>query len=171
MLDRDGVINKSIVLNGKPFPPKTIDELEIFEDVNKCVSKLIDAGFEIAVVTNQPDIARGKLNLKDLDAIHKKIKMNTKISNFFICPHDDCDKCVCRKPKAGLLFQAANVLSLDLKNSYLIGDRWRDIEAGQTAGCKCLYINNGYSEKSPVLPYIEVRSLSEATEIILGLGK
>ncbi len=167
-LDRDGVVNKALVVNGTPFSPRLLQEVEIVEEVSNCVIRLKKLGFKIAIVTNQPDIARAKTTLSKVNEIHDFITEETGITNFFICPHDDSDNCECRKPKIGLLLQAATRLKIDLKRSYLIGDRWKDIEAGQSAGCKSIFINNNYLEKAPKLPYIEVKSLSEATQIIAG---
>lgn len=167
-LDRDGVVNEAIIRNGAPFSPKSMNEVEIIEDVRECVIRLEKLEFQIVVVTNQPDIAREKTSLSQVNEIHDLIKKVTGIKNFFICPHDDKDSCECRKPKSGLLVQAAKLLKIDLESSYIIGDRWKDIVAGQNVGCKGIFINRNYSEKSPKLPYTEVKSLSEATKIIEG---
>jgi D-glycero-D-manno-heptose 1,7-bisphosphate phosphatase len=168
-LDRDGVVNKAIVINGMPFSPKSKQEVEIIKDVKECIIGLEKLGFQIVVVTNQPDIARQEISINQVNDIHDLIKKFTGISNFFTCPHDDSDNCECRKPKSGLLLQAAKLLKIDLGRSYMIGDRWKDIEAGQNAGCTCFFINRNYSEKPPKHPFIEVKSLSEATSIIKGL--
>jgi D-glycero-D-manno-heptose 1,7-bisphosphate phosphatase len=167
-LDRDGVINKAKIINGKPYPPKSKSDVEIFTDVVPSVNKLKDKGFEIIVITNQPDIARNKTDLKTVLEIQEYIRNKVNINNFYLCPHDDIDKCECRKPKIGLLVQAAEQLNIDLNKSYVVGDRWRDIQAGQDAGCSCFFINHKYSEKYPILPFIEVKSLSDATDIIIG---
>ena len=167
-LDRDGVVNEAIVRNGVPFSPKSMREVEIIEDVKECIIRLEKLEFQIVVVTNQPDIAREKTSLSQVNEIHDLIKKVTGIKNFFICPHDDVHSCECRKPKSGLLVQAAKLLKIDLERSYIIGDRWKDIEAGQNVGCKGIFINRNYSEKLPKLPYTEVKSLSEATSIIVG---
>ena len=167
-LDRDGVVNKAKIINGKPYPPKSKSEVEIFDDVISSVNRLKSKGFEIVVITNQPDIARKKTKLTTVLEIHEYIREKSTISNFFICPHDDVDECECRKPKIGLLVQAAQEFNIDLNGSHLVGDRWKDIKAGQDAGCTCYFINNQYSEKYPHLPYFEVKSLSDATNIIIG---
>lgn len=167
-LDRDGVVNKAIVRNGLPFSPKSKQEVEIIEDVKDCITRLEKLSFQIVVVTNQPDIARKKITINQVNDIHDFIKELTGIRNFFICPHDDSDNCECRKPKSGLLIQAAKLLKIDLGRSYMIGDRWKDIEAGQNAGCTCIFINRNYSENPPKYPFVEVKSLSEAISIIKG---
>ena len=101
-------------------------------------------------------------------ALHKEISSLTCIENFYVCPHIDSDNCKCRKPKPGLLLKAAEDLNLDVRKSYMVGDRWRDVGAGQSAGCKNFFIDYNYSEKRPVEPFVTVSSLLQATEIILG---
>lgn len=167
-LDRDGVINKPVVLDGHPFPPSSANEVEIFQGVEQSISKLKNDGFEIVVVTNQPDIARGKTDLKRVEEIHNLIQEKTNITNFYICAHDDIDNCDCRKPKIGLFLQAAFELDIDLKRSFMVGDRWKDIQAGQKAGCKCFFINYDYRELLPKPPYIDVKSIADVAKLIIG---
>jgi D-glycero-D-manno-heptose 1,7-bisphosphate phosphatase len=167
-LDRDGVINKAYVKEGKPYSPRKINDVEIIEGVVEAIFELKAAGFEIVVVTNQPDVARRKIAYDEMKAINDMIMKEAKISYIYVCPHDDYDNCVCRKPRIGLFLEASRELKLDLNKSFMVGDRWKDIEAGQLAGCNCFFINYAYSEKSPVEPYIEVESLQEATKFIVG---
>ena len=167
-LDRDGVVNKAFVREGKPFPPMNLDSVHILDGVCESIIKLRQAGYEIVVVTNQPDIARKKIEFKKVQEIHKYISEKTQIRNYYICPHDDIDNCECRKPKIGLLLSAAYDLNLDLEKSIVIGDRWRDIQAGQQAGCKCFFIDYSYRERRPIKPYIKVSSLEDAVKRILG---
>ena len=166
-LDRDGVINQALVIGGKPYSPKTIKEFKLLDGAIESIYLLRNFGFEIVVVTNQPDVARGVIDLKFVEDIHKQIQKSTKISNFYVCPHDDEYGCDCRKPRGGLLLQAAKDLNLDLTKCFLIGDRWKDIQAGQEVGCQCFFINYKYAESVPSQPFSEVQSLSEATKIIL----
>ena len=167
-LDRDGVVNLAYTRSGKPYPPKDLSQLVILPDVEESVKKLTKYGFVIVVVTNQPDISNGNSNYEIVNALHKKITLLTGIENFYVCPHIDSDNCKCRKPKPGLLLKAAEDLNLDVKKSYMVGDRWRDVGAGQSAGCKNFFIDYNYSEKKPIEPFITVSSLLQATEIILG---
>ena len=167
-LDRDGVVNKALVVNGKPYSPRLVEEVEIIPGVAQSVLELNKAGFEIVVITNQPDIARKKITTEIIKEIHDFIKKETGITDFYFCPHDDIDYCQCRKPKAGLITQAASDLKIDLNQSYLVGDRWKDITAGQVAGCKCFFIDENYSENKPNMPYTQVESLKEATWKILN---
>lgn len=165
-LDRDGVINHSRIEGGIPSPPKSIEECRIISGVDIALSMLKNLDFKLIVVTNQPDIARHTSSLENVQEINEYLLTELPIDAFYICPHDDSDKCNCRKPKPGLILQAANDFSIDVKTSYLVGDRWRDIEAGQAAGCSCYFIDYKYSEKSPESPFIRVFSLLEVAKNI-----
>lgn len=167
-LDRDGVVNLAYTKSGKPNPPKDLNQLIILTGVEESVKKLTKFGFAIVVITNQPDISNGNSSYEMVNAIHKKITLLTGIQHFYVCPHIETDNCSCRKPKPGLLMEAAKELNLDLRKSYMIGDRWRDVGAGQSAGCKNFFIDYNYSEKKPVKPFITVSSLLQAAELILG---
>jgi D-glycero-D-manno-heptose 1,7-bisphosphate phosphatase len=166
-LDRDGVINKAFLVNGIPKPAKTLYQVQILPRVREAVEILISSGFEMVVVSNQPDVARGNLAKSDVEQIHKYLQSELKINHFYTCFHDDADDCQCRKPKPGLLTLAAEELGLDLNRSFLIGDRWRDIGAGQAAGCRCFFIDYSYGEEHPGMPFLRVSSLFEAANIIL----
>jgi D-glycero-D-manno-heptose 1,7-bisphosphate phosphatase len=165
-LDRDGVINKTIIRNGKPYSPSDMSQVEIIAGVNSALDKFRYLNFEIIVVTNQPNIARGIDHPNFLIEVHNYLKSKLSIENFYICLHDDSDNCICRKPLPGLLMIASQELDINLSDSYMIGDRWKDIEAGQQAGCMCFFINYGYDEKQPEKPYTEVNSLLEAATVI-----
>ncbi len=166
-LDRDGVINQAIVRGGKPYPPASIDELVIPPDARAALQVLKDAGFLLLVVTNQPDIARGKQTLAAVEAIHQALQQVLPLDDFFLCPHDDADSCACRKPRPGLLLDGAAKYRLDLSRSFMVGDRWRDIEAGAQAGCATVWIDFGYWEKRPsVEPSATVNSLRAAVDWI-----
>jgi D-glycero-D-manno-heptose 1,7-bisphosphate phosphatase len=166
-LDRDGVINKSVVIDGVPRPPHTIDDVHLLEGVQEAVSSLRFHGYEIVVITNQPDVARGTTTRSQVEAINSYIGAALEIHNFYTCFHDDSHSCNCRKPLPGLIYQAAMDLSIDLKRSFVVGDRWRDIQAGQSAGCKTYFIDHDYNEKKPEKPFTRVCSLLEAAEKIL----
>ena len=166
-LDRDGVVNEAIIEFGKPRPPRNIGELRILKGVKNSVEMLAQNGFQVVVVTNQPDIARGTTETKTVDSFHELISAQTGIKHFYICSHDDADMCECRKPKVGLLEMASKDLGIDLKSSFLVGDRWRDIAAAQVAGCRAFFIDYSYDEKQPDHPFERVASLLEAVEIIV----
>jgi D-glycero-D-manno-heptose 1,7-bisphosphate phosphatase len=167
-LDRDGVINEAIVRQGKPYPPASVSETVLVEGVARSLDRLKKRGFVLIVVTNQPDVRRGRTSRENVNEIHRYLKENLPIDDFFVCWHDDEDGCSCRKPKPGLLVEAARQYEIDLARSYLVGDRWRDIGAGAAAGCSTILIDHGYNERLPEkLPDARVHTLSEAVERIL----
>ena len=167
-LDRDGVLNQAIVRDGKPYPPASVDELVIVPDAPASLESLKQAGFRLLVVTNQPDISRGTQAQAAVEAIHQALRQALPLDDFFLCPHDDSDHCDCRKPRPGLLLQGAEKFPIDLSRSFMVGDRWRDIEAGASAGCATVWIDFGYREKrSSVEPSTTVNSLSAAVAWIL----
>lgn len=166
-LDRDGVLIQSLVREGKPYSPRKIEDLVILEGVREAVSLLHRNGFVTVVVTNQPDVARGNLSPDLLSEIHNSIYEEVGVEHFYTCKHDDHDDCECRKPNIGLFKKAVQELDLDASNSFMVGDRWKDIEAGQRAGCTCFFIDNDYSEKRPTPPFYTVTSLLEAAKIIV----
>lgn len=167
-LDRDGVINRAIVRDGKPYPPASCASLEILHGVSDALQSLHEAGWLLIVVTNQPDVARGTMLRADVEAINAHLQRHLPIDEFRTCYHDSIDGCNCRKPMPGALLAAADVHKIDLASSYMVGDRWRDTEAGERAGCKTIFIDYGYDEKQPNKFKHRVQSLSEAADIILG---
>ena len=169
-LDRDGVINKAVVRGGKPYPPDSLKDLEILPGVAKALARLRAAEFVNVIVTNQPDVATGKQPREVVDAMHEFLMSHLALDAVKVCYHVDADACACRKPRPGMLIEAAGELGIDLAASFMIGDRWRDIGAGQAAGCKCFFLDYGYAEKRPEKPYVAVKSLLEAGDLILTRG-
>jgi D-glycero-D-manno-heptose 1,7-bisphosphate phosphatase len=168
-LDRDGVINRAPIRDGLPVSPRNLNNLEILPGVETALNGLKRSGFLLIVVTNQPDVARGIISITEVHEINNFLSNSLPIDGFFVCAHDNQDYCTCRKPKSGLLLDAAIQFRIDTKSSYLVGDRWRDIEAGQAVGCACYFIDYGYPEKSPKEPFKRVFSLLEASHEILGV--
>jgi D-sedoheptulose 7-phosphate isomerase len=167
-LDRDGVINRAFVRDGKPFPPPTPQELEILPGVPEALRELKANGFKLLLVTNQPDVGRGKLSLQTLDAMHEDLRAHLPLDDILVCCHTDQDKCDCRKPMPGMIIEAARKHNIDLAASFMVGDRWRDIDAGYNAGCKTILIDYGYSERPPDHePDLRVGSLREAADWII----
>jgi len=168
-LDRDGVLNRVVVRQGRPYPPADLAELEILPDAAAALTKLKQRGFLLLVVTNQPDVARGRQQRAEVEKMHAAIEKALPIDEFFVCYHDDQDGCDCRKPKPGLLLEATEKYGLEMKESYLVGDRWRDIDAGEAVGCTTIWIDYGYRERGPShAPTARVRSLDEAARWIVG---
>jgi D-glycero-D-manno-heptose 1,7-bisphosphate phosphatase len=167
-LDRDGVLNRAIVRGGKPFPPASLEELGIPEEVAPALQILKDCGFLLIGVTNQPDVARGKQTRETVESIHDFLQKNLPLDEILVCYHDDGDECECRKPKPGLLYRAARRHRIDLAASFMVGDRWKDVEAGQRAGCITILLDREYAEKEAERPPdYRVRFLSEASACIL----
>ena len=168
-LDRDGVLNRAVVRDGKPYPPDSISELEILPGVPEALADLHRAGFLLLVVTNQPDVGRGTQRREVVEAIHSKLKADLPLDEFFVCYHDDVDGCDCRKPAPGLLHQARVKYGLYLPFCYMVGDRWRDVDAGQRAGCQTILVDYGYRERGPEHePAARVTCLCEAANWILA---
>jgi D-glycero-D-manno-heptose 1,7-bisphosphate phosphatase len=167
-LDRDGVINDVVLRDGKPFPPDSLAQMKILPGVPEAISALHEAGLRIVVVTNQPDVRTGLQRREVVDAMHDWLGAQLAVDEFRACFHVDADGCSCRKPAAGMLFDAALAGALDLQRSYLVGDRWRDIDAGRAAGCRTFWIDRGYRERRAEAPDFIVSSLAEAAGIILA---
>lgn len=166
-LDRDGVINRSVVRNGKSFPPATLNDFELLPGTEETMRALRAKDFLVIVVTNQPDVRTGIQSVDAVDKMHRVLLEAALCDDVKACFHVDADDCHCRKPKPGMLLDAARERNIDLANSFMVGDRWRDIEAGNAAGCKSFFIDYHYTEKRPEPPYTIVQSLAEAGKIIL----
>lgn len=164
-LDRDGVLNRAPVTDGKPFPPGGVAELEILPQVPEALASLRAAGYALVVVTNQPDVARGKTPREVVEAMHARLLAELPLDEIRVCYHDDDDDCPCRKPKPGLLLDPP---TYDVARSVLVGDRWRDIEAGRSAGCRAtILVDYAYAEALPHEPDVRVASLADAAHWIL----
>lgn len=160
-LDRDGVINKAIIKFGKPHAPKKFEDFQIIDGIKESLLFFKKNGFKVCVFTNQPDVKFNPSIKKEIIKMHNFLIENFAIDLIEVCYHDDSDGCECRKPKPGMLINAAKKLNVKLDKSFVVGDRWRDIQAGQMVNCRCFYINNNYNEKKPEMPYIEIRHLNE----------
>jgi D-glycero-D-manno-heptose 1,7-bisphosphate phosphatase len=170
-LDRDGVLNRAIIRNDRPYPPATLAELEIPANVPEALRELKAAGFLLLGVTNQPDVARGVLRRVVVEAINAALLIALPLHEILVCYHDDWHGCQCRKPLPGLLLQAAAKYTIDLSASFMVGDRWRDIEAGRRAGCRTVLIEQGYLEAESSPPDQPVRSLPDGVAWILSQSK
>ena len=166
-LDRDGVLSRSLLRDGKPYAPTRVEEFELLPGVTDAVKRLHEAGFFLVVVTNQPDVRTGLTRLEDVEEMHRRLREWLPLDDIKACYHVDADACDCRKPKPGMLLTAAHELEIDLTRSWMVGDRWRDIETGKAAGCRNILIDYGYKERKADTPDYIVKTLPEATEIIL----
>jgi D-glycero-D-manno-heptose 1,7-bisphosphate phosphatase len=166
-LDRDGVLNEAFVRNGKPYSPDTIEEMVIVPDAASALGRLREHGFRLIVATNQPDIARGRLKREQVEAMNAHLRRSLPLDAVEVCTHDDADDCDCRKPKPGLLLRAAEREGITLDESFMVGDRYRDIEAGHSAHCRTILIGDGYGEKFKAQPDAKFGTLTEAVDWII----
>jgi D-glycero-D-manno-heptose 1,7-bisphosphate phosphatase len=146
-LDRDGVLNQAVVINGKPYPPKSLDEIIVPEGVKEGMMQLRNLGFLLIMVTNQPDVARGTTSKESVETINQYLQQTLRLTDTYCCFHDSSDNCSCRKPKPGMIFDATKKWNIDLAKSFMVGDRWRDIETGKNAGLKTILLDFNYDEK------------------------
>jgi D-glycero-D-manno-heptose 1,7-bisphosphate phosphatase len=163
-LDRDGVINRNAIRDGRPVGPSTLAEFVILPGVREAVEAFHAAGYLVIVATNQPAVAPALA-----DAMHAKMRQAIRLDDVKVCPHSEAEDCNCRKPKPGLLLEAAKERGITLAQSWMIGDRWRDIEAGKAAGCRTIFVDHHYTnEPRPKAPDFTVGSLLEAVPFVTG---
>jgi len=167
-LDRDGVITRALVRDGKPYAPLSRSDVAIVPGVPDALDRLRRAGLLLILVTNQPDVARGRASRAEVEAIHAGLRATLPLDDIHVCYHDDADECACRKPAPGMLYAAAVVHQIALSRSYLVGDRWRDIAAGRRAGCTTILVDGGHDEPVDVEPDARVPDLSRAAAWILA---
>ncbi len=163
-LDRDGVINNVQIIKGKPYPPSCLEEVTIPSGLSNLLSRIKKLGYKLIVVTNQPDVARGTQSRGIVESINIFLQSNLNIDEIRTCYHDDLDNCECRKPKPGLLL--IDKQNIDYANSYLVGDRRKDIVAGKLAGCKTIFIDYNYDEEKPTDSDFIVRSVLDIEQIL-----
>ena len=170
-LDRDGTLNVQVIRDGRPYPPQSVEEFRLFPDVPAACAELAAAGFTLVVATNQPDVGRGTQPQSVVEAMHAKLRaLVPQIAHIEVCyapgrgetPPDPR-----RKPAPGMLLDAARALGLDLARSWMIGDRWRDIDCGKRAGVRTVFIDFGYAEELQAAPDFTVRSFHEAAAVVL----
>ena len=165
-LDRDGVINRSIIRQGKPYPPQSMGEFEWVDDIHETLETLKKSDYILTVFTNQPDVARGRQSKRQVESFHHYIRASLPIDQIYTCFHDNGDHCECRKPKPGMIYRAQADWQIDLGQSYVVGDRWRDIDAGNEAGCQTIWIDYGYEEALRSSPRFKVQQIKQILDII-----
>ena len=164
-LDRDGVLNKPIIKNYKSYAPTSLKDFKLYPNTKKNC-KLLKKKYLLIVVTNQPDYMKKKIPISNLREINDKLYKNIKYDDLYICL-DKNKKSFNRKPNPGMLIKAIKKYNINIKKSFLVGDRWSDMEAGKKVGCKTVFIDRGYKERKPNKTYASVKSLSEATKLIM----
>ena len=170
-LDRDGVVNEAHIVDGRPFPPRTFAELRLLPGVVDACRRLDELGYALVLVTNQPDIARGTQSIAEVDRMHDYLRKRLPLTDVVVCAHDDADDCACRKPRPGMLIDAAERLGLDLPRSFCVGDRWRDVEAAKAAGVRAIHVQRHYRERPVIGADATVDSLAEAVRYIELLNR
>lgn len=171
-LDRDGTLNRQIIRDGASHPPATVDEFELFPGVTEACAQLAAAGYVLVVATNQPDVGRGTQPQAVVEAMHAKLRQlvpaisHIEVSYASGRSGDPPDPR--RKPEPGMLLEASLLLGLDLARSWMVGDRWRDVDCGHRAGVRTVFIDFGYTELLHAQPDFTVRSFAEAARIILA---
>jgi len=170
-LDRDGVINETVIRNGKPSPPASIEDLRVPLDVSPALHQLTAGGYLLIGITNQPDVARGAQTKEAVEKINRHLLESLPIESILVCYHDDSDDCACRKPRPGLILEAAHKWNVERQASFVIGDRWKDIEAGKRAGCKTIWLDRHYDEDGHgAVPDHRAETLAQAAAWILSSG-
>jgi D-glycero-D-manno-heptose 1,7-bisphosphate phosphatase len=175
-LDRDGTLNVPAIRDGQPYPPSTLEEFQLYADVPSACRTLHDAGYVLVVATNQPDVGRGTLAASCVEAMHARLQtLVPEIARIEVCfapgqgrDHPENHR---RKPEPGMLLDAAVALGIDLGRSWMIGDRWRDVDCGHRAGVRTIFINLGHREELRTPPDHTVSSLSAAVAIVLAQGR
>jgi D-glycero-D-manno-heptose 1,7-bisphosphate phosphatase len=170
-LDRDGVLNRALVRNGLPYPPSSMEEFELLPGVREACLRLKGAGYLLVVATNQPDVGRGTLARELVESMHAKLMDDLSLDRVEVCyaagaAHGEPSEF--RKPGPGMLLKVAGELGIDLRQSWMVGDRWRDISCGRAAGCRTVLIDYGYAEEFPIAPDFTVASLMGAADVILA---
>jgi len=171
-LDRDGTLNRQVIRDGRPYPPATLEEFVLFPDVAAACARMAGAGYALVVATNQPDVGRGTQEQSVVEAMHARLRAWVpQIERVEVCYAPGLDRSAPpdrrRKPEPGMLLDAAAALGLDLGNSWMVGDRWRDIDCGLRAGVRTVFIDFGYAEELRAAPDFSVKTFAEAATVIL----
>ncbi|MFA6436786.1 MAG: HAD-IIIA family hydrolase [Candidatus Paceibacterota bacterium] len=165
-LDRDGIINDLVFRDNGFFSPRVFSDFKLKRGIKKFSQKTKSLGFLTIVVTNQPDIERKLMKVSELEKMHSVIMENLSVDEIVTCPHDDKNNCLCRKPKPGMIKDMSKKWHIDLKKSFIIGDSWKDVEAGKQAGCKTIFLKTDYNKKEEIFPDFKVSSFREIIDII-----
>lgn len=167
-LDRDGVIVVPEFRDRRSFAPRRLQDFRFYPEAAASLQRLKRAGFLLAVITNQPDVGNGLIPRSEMDAMHETMTRELPVDAIKACLHGQADHCDCRKPKPGMILEAAMELGINLEKSFMVGDRSSDVEAGRAAGCKTVFIDLGYAEPAPSAPDHVVRSIVEAVDVIIA---
>lgn len=165
--DRDGIINKIIVRSdGYVSSPRKFEEFVFIDGIKELMEKLKEDNFLNIIITSQPEIYRGLLKIEELERIHSHMNEILPIDDIFVCLHDDCHNCDCRKPKPGMLIEAMKKWDIDLSKSFMVGDSPKDIEVGRNVGCKTILLETQYNINKKIHPHFKVQSILDIFNII-----
>jgi D-glycero-D-manno-heptose 1,7-bisphosphate phosphatase len=167
--DRDGVLIQTPIIDGSPVASNTLNEIEFVPGAIEICKWLFDRGVPCFLVTNQPDVSRGKVELSAVTTINQLVAESCFLTGVAMCVHDNEDSCECRKPKPGMLIELAQQHSLDLHGSIMVGDRWRDVNAGAAAGCRTIFIDYRYGERLKAEPTYKADSMADVGLILKKL--
>ncbi len=167
-LDRDGVINNTLLKMGKMRAPYTLEEFSFINGVREAVTKLKEKGFVLIVVTNQPDVARGWVSREGVDVVNQYVMSELEVDDLISCFHTEKDGCECRKPKPGMLTNSAKKWDVDLSRSFMVGDRMSDVEAGLAAGCTTILVGDGEEDVGLKSPHFRAKDLNSSVQWILN---
>jgi D-glycero-D-manno-heptose 1,7-bisphosphate phosphatase len=168
-LDRDGVLVIPEFRHGRSFAPKRLEDLKFYPDAASALKRLRAAGYRLVVVTNQPDVGNGSIAREVVNEMHARLRATMPVDAIMACFHSQSEDCTCRKPRPGMLIDAAKEFQIDLTTSYMVGDRASDVEAGRAAGCRTVFIDLDYREEEHPAATVTVRSIAEAADFILGV--
>lgn len=168
-LDRDGVLAVPEFREGRSFAVRRIQDFQLYPEAQWCLARLKSAGFMLVVVTNQPDIGAGIVSRDEVDAMHRLMLAELPLDAIEVCPHLAQTNCGCRKPNPGMILRISKALGIDLRLSFMVGDRESDILAGVAAGCRTVFIDRGYeAEPAPAFADHKALGLKAATDWILA---
>jgi D-glycero-D-manno-heptose 1,7-bisphosphate phosphatase len=169
-LDRDGTLNMQVVREGKPYAPEKPADFRLYKGVPEACRSLKAAGFALVVATNQPDVGRGLVPQAAIEAMHVRLlELVPEIDRIEVCYDPGRgEKSTRRKPEPGMVLDSARELGIDLGRSWMVGDRWRDVDCGKRAGVRTVFIDFGYSETFNSTPDFTVKSFDQAVAVILG---
>ena len=159
-LDRDGILSELVLRDGQRSSPRRLADFKVASGATHAVERLRQCGLSVFVVSNQPDVARGHLPAAELEAMMQHLRARVPVDDVMVCEHDDAEGCDCRKPKPGMLVRLAERWGVDLERSFMVGDSWRDVGAGRSAGCRTLLI--GAADVGRPAADLVVGSLEEA---------
>jgi D-glycero-D-manno-heptose 1,7-bisphosphate phosphatase len=154
-LERDGILNLVTLRGQQQIPPRSLEQLTLNEAALEPLLELKAAGFLLIATTNQPGVSQGIISRRELDLMHLRLQRYFQLDDILLCPHDAGDHCPCRKPRPGLLQEAAFKWQLDLDRCFVISDKWLDAQAAHVTGCTSLLIQspwNGSGHHDFILP-------------------